>query len=579
MPEIWADVYDSVGINRLTDGPILTVGTISTQNKLDAGGSIRFTFPATDRRALNMCQNENQVRLFVKEMGVVRELGRGPIRRQVYNGESKTITVSGGDKLDMLKRYTVGRFRSYENTQISQIAADLVSDVPGWSLLAESETLGLQDVRLNGASVLKALLRITKEKGLHIRAGINPNTVEIGAFGSQINLVAANIAGFRRELLGNRELMIIDRPTMETSTESLITRIFPLGGGEGTAAITLERSTRTGPYSIGSVLRGGRTEYYLQDDEAVARYGVFEAYRTYKQITPISNSDAGAIAAANAVYDAGAADLAQSALEVKSYRFSAKKPGTLVRPGDMIKVEYTGQVYRDNMLTEPLKIDDWFHVISITETVNPSGATVELTVSNIDRQIETGKKRVADAIENLEVGNVAVKTFPTAFIYGRTEMIAGANRDAVFRFSVNSFFTKVGAVILLVDTYPLTAPTYYYNTAPAALTWNVTQGYNYPSDISIWIDGIDRTAELGPSGQRWNQNGLNTQLSFSLDISPYVLDAPGGLYQTHEIRFKSLNRVGEVRIDSGYPSTVNAGASTGEIDARFLVIGDLQATY
>lgn len=578
MVEQWVDIYDPAGINRLGGGPITTAKTLNSRTKLDGGGTIGFTIPATDPRALELCQNERQARLYVKLGGEIREIGRGPIRAQSYSGDNKTIQISGGDKLDALTRISVGRLREYDAIDIATIAADLVSEVEGWQLVAEPN-LGLQNIRFSGASVLKALLRMAKEKGLHIRSGLNPNEVEIGTFGEQINLVIGNVSGFRRELAGNREFMIITRPTMKSSTEELITRLYPLGGGEGTAAITLEKSTRVAPYTIGSVVRGGRTEYYIQNDEAVDQYGVIEAYRAYKQITPISNTEAGYIAAANAVYDAGASDLGRNSFEVKNYTVSARKPRITIRPGDKVKIEYTGQVMRDNMVIEPQRIDGWFWVTSVNEQVNQQGITVDLTLSNVDQEVADITKRIADTIENFEVSNVAVKTFPTAFIYGRSEMIAGANRDGVFRFSVNSIFTKVGLILLLIETYPLTAPTYYYNTAPPALTWNVTQGYNYPSDLSIWIDGVDRTAELGPNGGVWNPNGLNTKLSFSLNITPYILNATGGLYQTHEIVFKSLNRVGEVRIDSGYPSTINAGASTGEIDARFLVVGDVQAIY
>lgn len=574
--EQWIDIYDSAGINRLGGGPITTAKEMSVKRKLDGGGSISFSFPATDNRALDLCQNERQARLFIRDENGTRELGRGPIRSQTYDGgDSKSIRVQGGDALDPLKRVTVGRFRSYEDTEIATIAADLVSDVEGWTLIAESG-LGSQDIRLNGANVLKSLIRSAQEKGLHIRAGLNPNTVEIGAFGSQISLVAANIQGLQREIYGNRELLLIDRPSVETSTESLITRVFPLGGGEGTAAITLERSTRSAPYTIGSVVRGGVTEYYIQDDDAVAAYGVIEGYRTYKQITPISNSDTGYVAASNAVYDAAAADLARNCIEIKTYRLSGKKPAVTIRPGDKIKVEYNGQVYRDNTLIQPAYINDWFWVISVDERLSSSGLSVDLEVSNIDQEMKDISRKIADTLEAIDVQNVAVKTFPTAFVYGRSEIISGSSRDAVFRFSVNSFFTKVGAVLLIIETFPLTAPTYYFNTVPPELTWNVTQGYNYPSDLSVLIDGVDRSAALGGT---WNAGGVNAGLLLTLDITQYIVSPDIPLYQTHEIRFKSLTRSGEVRIDSGYPSIINLGASTGEIDARFLVIGDVQAIY
>lgn len=581
--EQWVDIYDAAGTTRLGGGPIITAQDLSRKRKLDGQGRISFKFPATDARALELCQHERQARLYVRDRGETREIGRGIIRSKEYDGgDAKSIRVDGPDSLDALTRYTVGRFRTYEAEEIADIAAELVDLVPGWTVEAE-DGLGLQSARFNGANVLKALIRMTEEKGLHLREGTAANTVEIGAFGEQTNLVAANVGGISRALYGNKDLLIIDRLYLKSSTEAIATRIYPLGSGEGTAAITLALSTRTGPYTIQSTVRGGVTEYYIQDDDAVAAYGVIEAYRTFKEITPISNTDTGKIAAANALYDAAAAWLARNSIEVTNYSFSAKKPGSTIRPGDKIRVQYTGAVYRDNVMVQPAAIDDWFWVMSVEERVAGNGLTVNLEVSNIDQIVKDIEQKIADTIESIEVANVAIKTFPIWTTHYDNEMVeyvsSSLGQEATFYYELDGAITDATSIVLRFTTKPLSTPVRVQTLFDIAgnnlgYVFNAVQGDQHPKGLRVLINGVDYTTQFGGP---WNPLSTDNNV---IDVSQDIIDIlkADGFYQRHTITFRATTPgTGTYPVPLHNVGTLNGQRSSGFIKLSIRVAGNVQA--
>lgn len=410
---ILVDVYDAAGGQRLGEGPILTASSASVRRALDAAGSITLDAPAVDRRVQDLLQNERQVRIWIEEAGRMREMGSGRIRNQklTVGGASARLAVSGPDALGDLARRSVLLNRAYDDAA-DEVAADLVGIAPGWTLSAEraaSRWVG----RFDGMSALRALVTLAEQKGLHFRLGLAPKLVEWGAFGSQIDVQAVGAGAATLALARDMHVLVIDRLEEVRKSQDIVNWLLPLGGGE--AAVTLALSTRAGEYNV-RTLTGpdGATLYYLRDDSSAVQYG--DEIQKVLKLSQIKSDDMGEAAqinVANTLYDAAAAWLKRNAFEQTSYRFSAPRPGVTIRPGDRLRLTYVGEVYADGMPARWVEIDDWFWVLSVTETASDSGVMASVEVSTIDQQEQEAPVRLVKTMERLEVLEFEEVTIPS----------------------------------------------------------------------------------------------------------------------------------------------------------------------
>jgi hypothetical protein len=81
----------------------------------------------------------------------------------------------------------------------------------------------------------------------------------------------------------------------------------------------------------------------------------------------------------------------------------------------------------------------------------------------------------------------------------------------------------------------------------------VTDDTNYPQTISISIDGVDRTAALGGA---WA--ATNAAVNVKVDITDYIVNASGGMYQEHSIVFTCTAGQGKIRVMTEKLTTVQA---------------------
>lgn len=562
--KIVVDVYETDGITRVGEGPVMTCLSAKVKKTLDEAGSFNLDFPASDRRALELLQNERHVHIFVQEPSQsgspeLRELGRGVIRNKKKDArDGITLKVDGPDAMDALNRRTVRLNRQYANEQIGDIAADLVGLVPGWSVTVEDAvTTSLQSGRFAGASVLKALIRMVEEKGVHLRQSVSEsNTVEIGVFGTQTGIVVTNTPNMTRALGRNDTLIVIDRLTEVATSKGIVNRVFPIGAGEGQAALTLKNSTRNTPYVIKSLVDDdGSTVYYLEDEDSIALYGVIEKVVTFKSIAPIANSETAKELAADALYDATVAWLQRNAWVQVTYDVSGVKARTQVQPGDQIRLRYKGEVYRDNMAISMIDVNDWFWVLGVTESANDNGVSIDLQISSIDQLPNDMTKTIVGKLEAVEVRNVSIQTFPITvpwmvydtikapglpapFDYG-----AGYNRGKRARLDmlVTNKITDIIQVDLRIITFPLHVTSATYTVVNTYSYYDVVTSEEYPSGMRLRINDVDVTDDLGGP---WNP-GISDQLDLTVDITEYILSATGGIYQNHKIELECQSRTGD----------------------------------
>lgn len=581
--KLWADIYDTTDTKI---GVVATLTGCTVTKALDDIGSLSFSAPATDYDAFTLLTNERRVRLFIEHDDVSRELGRGIIRKVTVNSAASGFTLNCDcvGSMDALNRKSVLLGRSFTNTAISSIASTLVGLVSGWSAGVDAG-LGNQTARYDGVSVFKALLRTAEEKGLHVREGATANTIDIGAFGDDCGVMAVGVTHSNPQLLLNDDIVLIDSITQETDSRDVVNWIIPMGAGEGSAAQTLKGATAIGDYSIGTMTApDGSTLYYITDSDSVLQYGQTEKIITFKEIGAVSNSATAKIYAANALFDAASAWLDRNKDPLTTYKLTVRKPRAVIRAGQKITVSYKGFVETGNGSEElvPIALENvplW--IMKVTERISESGDVLDLQVSTVDRYMRDTKKIMVDAIESMQARNVSVQTFPSTFTYVYTDTIGwnGGSKPGSFRLKFKDYVTDVISVNLSFRTFPLDASTVVADLAPFQYNWALKQSYNYPSDVTVTINGVDRSTALGAPSGAWNFGGTNAALDVAdLDITDYIVNDAGGVFQTHEIEFSAGTRSGEVRYDTSFPTVTQTTASAGKIEVVLEVLCTARAT-
>jgi len=455
---ILVEVFDAAG-NRLGKGPIRTTTAASVTRVLDGCGSFTVDLPGTDERALDLIQPKRRVRVLLwDEQDNQRQLVEGIVESIGAKDDSSgwVLTVDGPDLLAELKFTNVLLGRIYDADSVQDIVDDLLGLTSGWT--RSGNNTDLLSVRLDGASILKALQSVVQQQGIHFRQGSTAGTLEIGAFGVSNGLRIINAPHVRSDLAGNDDVLLIESFIKLQDSESLVNWLLPLGAGEGDAMLSLEFSTRTTPYTIQSTTGpDGRTLYYLENSASITSYGQVEKIGTFKDITPIGTSAAAVEAAANALYDTAVAWLDRYKDPYESYSVTVRKPRTNILPGDKIHVRYKGLITNDmGELVTYRDINSDFFIMEVAEIYGPRGTQLRLKIANIDRYEVDNARVVIGALEDIRINNVSVKPYFSHYTYVDQFEIDSSN-NVTFELNVTNAVQAINRVVLRVVTSPFRA--------------------------------------------------------------------------------------------------------------------------
>ncbi len=594
---IWAEVYDSSGAKVAWIESLISANASA---RLDEAGT--FDLQCGLRQdVIDYLIRDNEIALFAQEDNEQPvEWLRGIIikARVQETGDNLSISISGRDLMEELRRVVVGLGRSYTAQTLQVIMTSLASLVSGWTASVETAYASqLQTARFDGTKVLKAMLQSTKQTGLHIRYG-STRQVQIGVFGELATTPSGEPiwaikppSSIGRELYSNNAVLLIDQISMTEDGDTLVNWAIPMGAGEGSAATTLKDTTYEIFNTDNTVYQAGNpstypiyrrinsnsiVEYYIDatlgDDE-------HQDTLSFKEIGPIANSALANQYASDALADACMASLARTRVPNTTYTLTVKKVRVDLQPGDKIHVQFKGIVpmVGDPTATRPtltyIDVDEDLWVMEISRNFSDSGINTTLKVSTVDKHVQDDTDIIVEVLDRSEVNNLSIKTRTTSYektYYDNVGNNGSAYRPATFRFRAKNTVTDVVAVLFSFRTYPLDATTASIWIAPTTfqLWWQETDGYNYPSDVSIWVNGTDVTAALAPGGVQWNDGGTNAALNVEdLDITQYIID--NGIHNETVVELKCESRVGEVRFNSGYTSTVQSTASHGIVEATF----------
>ena len=259
-------------------------------------------------------------------------------------------------------------------------------------------------MRLDGASILKAFQDLFPRYGYHIRLDPTaPKTLVVSRFGNASGYRAHAIRNFYEEALENEELVLVERINEEADTENLVNRIFLQGAGEGTAALTLNGSTRTTPYTIEDIVGPDLTsQYYIEDTTSIADYGVIEKYVQFKEIGALSNSSADVRNAANALYDAGVIHLSRYARPFEHYNVILRNVRQNLQVGDTLRLDYVAEIDTPDGKARYFDLEGDYWIMECRESIDANQIITSLRVASVDRMPDTPAKWVQDAIEAVQ---------------------------------------------------------------------------------------------------------------------------------------------------------------------------------
>jgi hypothetical protein len=520
--------------------PLMTITRLSRTQTLDQIGSIMLNVPATDPLCAYI-DNGTHLRIYHRAWGY---LGEYVVSTRRLSADQATYEYKAWSLLIEL-----GRLSTFLRRQFNDVAVTTVISTghlsgyqygllygTGWTPGTFDAGMGNVVVEFNGQSILEAIGEVCKRKRVHFREGTSARTLDVGALGvdSGYRLIAPQL--LTSDLENNTLAGIVESVSQEEDGDSVVNCVIALGGGQGDAALTLEKCTKSSPYVVQTTTNpDGTTCYYISDATSVATYGAIWRVLPMTMITPLSNSAADIANAANAVYDAAVAYLLRQKDEHINYRVSAINVPSGLKVGDQVRLVYRGAVTRRGVAYKWVDIDSLFWVITHNDELDASGAIkTSLELANIDRKRMEDADVIIGALQAVQVMQTFVQPYPSAETFVYREEIAPSH-TVTLPIEIDSRVLYLNSCKVRVQTRPLRS------------TITATAGGGGTTVTSAAGGGSTVTSAAG-GGQTTSSGG-----------GALVSSAGGG---THQHNFKVWgNGVGSdyVKIESNILVHVNSG--------------------
>lgn len=572
-------ILDASG-SRVGTGPLTTVTKLDDSKKLDGIGMASFTFPAVDPRA-SLITAGSQFDIFDEVDGY---LGRYFFKeRAIKSVKGKAeISITAYDSLIELVRSQVGFHRNYYFEPVDQVILDLlVSLAPSWHYNLESG-IGNTSVTYEGGSIFAAIDVLRDRWSRHYRLNFNSQqikTLEFGSFGANSGLLFTDLQGQTQYGFNiARKTALVTSIEENTDGDWIINRITPLGAGQGEAAITIQNAVG-GSYTVQEgTNRDGSKYYYIEDAASIAANGLRPRETTFSGIRPLSNNQTDIQRAKNAIKLAAEAQLVRHLNPKTDYKVSIQALREEIKVGDKVRLAYRGTTDEGTYLD----VNEDFYLLSITRKRNYRGnRSASVDISSVDDRRTSDQDMIVDLVQSVKALKMEIQPYPFRYEVQARDNVGGFGQGtflnqkrAKCRVLIDKTMTDITKVVLRFRTAPLFTYT-QVNFALADYWFSPVNSVNYPSDLRLYVNGIDVSANYGGP---WNLGGLNQQLAvFDLDITTLLKNAIGGLYQEHLIEIVTLvDRVGEVMVP-GAGTLINAEANTGEVFFTVVVQGTAQA--
>lgn len=443
--EFFVDIEDNSG-NKLGGGPLASVRQWRYTARMDRAGEFSFLFAANDPQAA-IVQPRRIARAKARINGAWVEVGAGVIdniETVPGNDGRVNLSVSGMDLIRELGYRTVGTLEIGAGagaTHADALTAIGALAPSGWTFTpAASPDNDYIYARYGGESVLGALVYLAERTQTHFYRSTNRTLVFTSAFSdSGVRAIQAQ-GDLAAEQCAIRSL----RRTVDT--HELLTRITPYGSGQGEARLTLAATSRSAP--VGYTLNAASN--YIENDTATSTYGLVNFPEIeFKEITPISNTDADLEAAADMLFDAALEELTRRSTlaEQETYSLSVAGCSQLLRPMQTIRL-----VYRD--VNQSIDIDENLYILEATWEINQNQIqTTDMVVSSDDRWPVSDTSAAAERAVEGRVFTAHPQLNANSYVTAYTKNV-DENEIAAFRFRFGAEVVNLQQVLFEFQILP-----------------------------------------------------------------------------------------------------------------------------
>lgn len=400
--------------------------------RLDRAGEIEFALPAADKKA-DLLANKVRVTCYAIVEGDVTEIGAGVVeelRTEWRASAGATLVVSGGD---LLRELAVHRTMHSDTGGIIALenffdAPDYLIDLAtttyfpaAWTLGGELTTDTAVYLRTWHDSILNGLTTVAQVTGEHFRLGSGRTLTWLGPSSNFANSgILATTHADPVAIESNPDACLITNITQVSDSWDQWNRLYIYGAGEGEDRLDLAAAENwptgltdaTGltstitwsvsPPNIGVSYDGdsefwytNRAKSYLENYTRLTADGYLMKAIQFKNIAPLSNTDADLADAADQLLRAGYHYLRTHTTPQQFYRLTVTALKTMVPVGETLRVMARGVYEDDGGRRLWLDLDESLIVLEVEHQIDASGVrTLGLTVATIDRWPETDESAI-----------------------------------------------------------------------------------------------------------------------------------------------------------------------------------------
>ena len=465
MSRFWIDITNAAG-NIIGPGPIITASKWHYTQRLSRAGEWSLEVPAYEPR-LDFAALKTKLNCYTTIGGVKTWLGGGTLDKRVMSMQSSgeaTMVLSGNDLLYDLARETLRLEINYYTSVFmgNAIYTAILAAAPGWTATV-SDTTPQMTVRFVDESVLNALTTITNKTGQMFRLAAPastditvPKLIRIFSGIEPTGILATNLASPIAIEANTNACLIVDIERQEDAF-NLVNKAIPYGAGQGQARLTVFSATQwpdgtsaDSTYTTTDLLGRSHTftvdkvHNYVFDSGSYATYGSYSGRIEYKEIAPITNSDADMAAAANALLATTVQYLLNASIPQEHYTLRIAGLRKPVYPGQSLRV--VARQVRDGRA--PINIDQDLIILETQTEIDASGVrTVGLTVATTREFAQTDAQIIAAQIQTSLAYQAHPQTGPNSFTVAYREDV-DVNGGATFPFWLSRDTLTVNSVTL-----------------------------------------------------------------------------------------------------------------------------------
>jgi hypothetical protein len=390
------DIENAAG-TVLGHGPLQSVSSWKSTRRMDKAGGWSFVMDAGDPQR-SLVQPKRMAAIYALLDQTWTWVGGGridQIERSVGDDGRVLMTVSGQDPIGSLREWIYsGTF----NTELSSILAtiDTACELDVTIIAAVTPPNAHLYVTLQYDSILAALVRMVERAQTHFylheerrdEVVVNHVWADSGVRAVQARGLLTTRGGVIPDAGKYARQAAILRLEIAQESWDVVTTVWPLGAGNAGAALTMAATSETAPAGYVLNAAANRLDYMA----GVAEYGYIHRAVQFRDIRPVSGTDADLDAAADLLFQSALYWLQRHQAPVTSYRLQLGECSTMLRPLQTLRV-----IYRDSVAG--LEIDEDLYVLEATWAGNADGmTTTDVVVATADRWPEDDAGSVVESI-------------------------------------------------------------------------------------------------------------------------------------------------------------------------------------